>query len=192
MLKKLVFALLLISSSAFAASQLYPDPTKFGPLDIAHYAQPRFASGTVTPNIASAAEGDIFINIATPTATALQIKVAGAWRSINGGGSGATLSCQARAGKEGGKLQFELFAGDLANWSFQSDAPLGSEWRSFSATLQYGWSDEQATAAGWRRAANGFSWSETIQHVGQVVILPTAAGTSGRLDLDEIAVRGEP
>jgi len=84
----------------------------------------------------------------------------------------------------------ELFARDIAQWQFETSATFGSEWAQAKATLRYDWSEEEAIAAGWKRSSNGFSWTETIQHIGKVVIVPSAAGAQESFDLDEVSVRG--
>jgi hypothetical protein len=86
-MKKLILILFLLSISFSSfGSALYPEE-----YENSFRQMPRFASGTETPPIASAAEGDIFINFATPSATLLQIRVANAWRSIGGGGGTAPV-----------------------------------------------------------------------------------------------------
>ncbi|MBX7210376.1 MAG: hypothetical protein K1X78_18840 [Verrucomicrobiaceae bacterium] len=44
--------------------------------------------------------------------------------------------------------------------------------------------------AGWRKSATGFSWADTIQHVGKIVIVATAAGALDAFDLNEVTVTG--
>jgi len=108
------------------------------------------------------------------------------------GGTAARLTCQVRAEQEGGKVQIELFAGDIGNWSIQCDTTFGPQWQTVTAELKYDWSDDEASAAGWRRAANGFSWRDTIEHVGKVVVVPVAAGAQHQFDLDTVSVTGMP
>jgi len=117
--------------------------------------------------------------------------LAGNW-PLSFGGTAARITCRVRAEQEGGKVQLELFAGDIANWSIQCDTTFGPQWRAVTADLEYDWSDEEAAAAGWRRAANGFSWRDTIEHVGKVVVVPVAAGAQHQFDLDTVSVTGLP
>ena len=56
--------------------------------------------------------------------------------------------------------------------------------------LRYDWSDDEARAVGWKRAANGFSWRETIQNIGKLVVVPGAVGTQASFDLDDVRVSG--
>lgn len=106
------------------------------------------------------------------------------------GGDGAAVSCQVRASQPGGKVQIEIFAKDVAQWSRETEAKFGPDWSEATVSLRYGWTDEEATKAGWKRAANGFSWEETIRDVGKVVVVPAAAGPQSAFDLDEVTVEG--
>lgn len=117
-------------------------------------------------------------------------RLAGDW-SKKLGGKSATISCSVRSEKAGGKAQIEVFAGDVAPWHYETDVSFGPEWKKAMATLRYDWSDEEATKAGWRRSATGFSWADTIQNVGKVVIVPTAAGALSVFDLDDVTLAGE-
>ena len=116
--------------------------------------------------------------------------LAGNWMSKFGGRE-AVISCQVRAAKTAGKVQIEIFARDVAPWHFETDVLFGEGWKEAVARLRYDWTDEEAEKAGWRKSAAGFSWGETIQNVGKVVIVPTAAGSLDAFDLDEVTVRGE-
>lgn len=127
--------------------------------------------------------------IALSPVTAAESPLAGDWSQIIGG-KGAEITCQVRSAKTGGRVMIELFARDIAQWQFETSATFGSDWTQAKAALRYDWSDEEATAAGWKRSANGFSWPNTIQHVGKVVIVPSAAGAQESFDLDEVSVSG--
>lgn len=116
--------------------------------------------------------------------------LAGDWPS-KFGGKEATISCSVRSAKVGGKVQIEIFASDVAPWHYQTDVTFGPYWKQAVAKLRYDWSDEEATQAGWRKSATGFSWAETIQNVGKIVIVPTAAGALDTFDLDEVSVSGQ-
>ena len=115
---------------------------------------------------------------------------AGDWSQLFGG-KGATIRVQTRAAKTAGKVRIEIFAGDVAQWYHESSQPFSPEWTAHSAELRYSWSDAEATQAGWVRAANGFSWADTITHVGKVVITSGVAGALESFDLDEVSVTGE-
>lgn len=88
------------------------------------------------------------------------------------GGKEATITCSVRAAKAGGRVQIEIFAGDVAPWHYETDVTFGPEWKQAAAKLRYDWSDEEATQAGWRKSATSFSWADTIQNVGKIVIVP--------------------
>lgn len=49
--------------------------------------------------------------------------------------------------------------------------------------------DEQGRAAGWQSAINAFSWRQTVQNVGRVVIGPLFQGTPTSLDLDDFTMQ---
>lgn len=116
-------------------------------------------------------------------------KLTGDWMRLLGG-KGAVISCQVRATKPGGKVQIEIFARDIAQWIYETDAPFTSEWTHVTAELSYDWNDDEAAKAGWRRSANGFSWADTIQNAGKIVIVPVAAGALDSFDLDEVNISG--
>ncbi len=115
--------------------------------------------------------------------------LAGNWAEIIGG-EGARISCQVRAQRPGGRVQIEIFARDIASWQYETQTAFNSDWAEAAAVLRYDWSDEEALKAGWRRSANGFSWADTIQNTGKVVIVPVAAGALNEFDLDEVAAAG--
>ena len=96
----------------------------------------------------------------------------------------------AHAPREGGRAQIEVFAHDVAQWTRETTVNFGTDWREAKATLRYGWTDAEATAAGWRRSPVGFSWEETMRHVGKIVVVPSAAGPLETFDMDEVVVRG--
>ena len=86
-------------------------------------------------------------------------------------------------------MKFEIFAGDVAQWTFQAEA-LGDVWTPAAAKLRYDWTDAEAKAAGWLPSPTGFPWAETITHVGKVVIIRTPDGAGDRLDVDEFSFTG--
>jgi len=116
--------------------------------------------------------------------------LAGDWPQTFGG-RGARLSCLVRSARPGGKVRVEIFAGDTAQWSHELDATFTPQWNEAVASLRYGWSDAEATEAGWVRSATGFSWSDTLTHVGKVVITSGEEGAPESFDLDEVRVAGE-
>lgn len=106
------------------------------------------------------------------------------------GGQGARISAWVRAAKSGGTVQIEIFARDVAPWTFATSTEFETEWQEVSAPLRYDWTDEEAQAAGWRPSVYGFSWAETIRNVGRIVLVPTAAEGQAVFDLDEVTVTG--
>jgi len=112
----------------------------------------------------------------------------GDWSRIFGG-HGATMSASVRTPKPGGRVKFEIFAGDVALWTFQAEA-LGDGWTHATVKLRYDWTDAEAKAAGWTPAATAFSWADTITHVGKVVIIRTPDGAGEQIDVDAGSVAG--
>jgi len=114
---------------------------------------------------------------------------AGDW-PISFGGRGARLSCFVRSQKPGGHVQFEIFAGDLSQWSFATKSTFTGTWQEVTATLRYDWTDDEAKAAGWSPSAAAFPWAQTIRNAGKLVIVPVAADAQSSFDLDEVSVSG--
>lgn len=127
--------------------------------------------------------------IALSPVSEAESSLAGDWTQIIGA-HGAEITFQVRSAKMGGKVMVELFARDIAQWQFETIAMFGNEWTSATAKLRYDWSDAEALAAGWKRSVNGFSWADTIQRIGKIVIVPSAAGAQESFDLDELSVSG--
>jgi hypothetical protein len=115
--------------------------------------------------------------------------VIGDWTKIMGG-RGARISCRVRSAKPGGRVMIEVFASDVGAWQFETKSTFTTDWQEVTAELRYDWSDDEARAAGWKRAANGFAWRETIQNIGKLVIVPSATGAQSSFDLDEVRVSG--
>ena len=113
----------------------------------------------------------------------------GDWSRIFGG-HGATIRASVRTPKPGGRVKFEIFANDVAQWSFIGVA-LGDGWTHATAKLRYDWTDAEARVAGWSPSLMGFSWAETITHVGKVVIIRTPDGVGDRIDVDEFSASGD-
>jgi hypothetical protein len=128
--------------------------------------------------------------IAMSPITAKDSPLVGDWTQLFGG-KGAQVQVRVRAPKPGGKVRLEIFANDVSQWYHETNTPFGTDWTTATATLRYDWSDAEATAAGWTRAVQGFPWSDTITHVGKVVITPGLVGAQESFDLDEVTVRGE-
>jgi hypothetical protein len=82
----------------------------------------------------------------------------------------------------------ELFAGDIAQWSLETLPAATAQWRTVATTIRHDWNDAEAQAAGWRRAIHGFSWQDTIHHVGRLVIAPTVGPPDLSFDVDEVSL----
>ena len=111
--------------------------------------------------------------------------LAGDWTQLFGG-RGAEVSVKVRAAKAGGKVRIELFAGDSAQWWHEMEDTFTNTWSTATAELRYGWSDAEAEEEGWHRTATACSWSDTITHVGKIVVM----GAADTFDLDEVKVEG--
>ena len=109
----------------------------------------------------------------------------GDWSALLGGDE-LTLSARLRAAKPGGTVRLEIFARDVAQWSYEKLPPFTADWQTISTTIRYDWTDEQARAAGWQPSEHGFTWRDTIRHAGKVVIVPTQAGEQESFEVDEI------
>lgn len=105
------------------------------------------------------------------------------------GGRGVTISFRIRSQDAASLTQVELFAGDIAQWSYNQLPAPGKEWTAGSVTLRYDWTDDQARAAGWRPAIQAFSWRDTVQNVGKVVVGPLFQGQPSSFDLDDFAMQ---
>jgi hypothetical protein len=106
------------------------------------------------------------------------------------GGRGARITCRVRSEKPGGRVMIEVFAGDVGAWQFETKTAFTTDWQEAAAELRYDWTDDEAAANGWKRSANGFSWRETLQNIGKLVVVPSAAGAQSSFDLDDVRVSG--
>ena len=115
--------------------------------------------------------------------------LAGDWSRLIGG-DGVIISARVRAGRAGGAIRLELFANDVSQWIMEKLPPFTTDWRDIRVSLRYDWTDEQARAAGWQCGPMGFSWRETIQHAGKLVIMCAQGGAQDSFDLDEVRIEG--
>ncbi len=113
----------------------------------------------------------------------------GDWSELMGGDE-LLLSARVRAETAGGSVRIELFAKDIAQWSYEGLPPFTPDWQTIRAVLRYDWTDEQARKAGWTPSPMAYSWRDTIRHAGKLVIVASDAGAQSQFDIDE--VRLEP
>ena len=106
------------------------------------------------------------------------------------GGDEVSISARVRSGKPGGSVRLELFARDVAQWSYEALPPFTKDWQTIRAVIRYDWTDAQARSAGWVPSPQAYSWRETIRHAGKVVVVASDAGAQTSFDLDD--VRLEP
>ena len=111
----------------------------------------------------------------------------GDWPTLLGGDE-VTLSARVGAAKAGGAVRMELFARDVAKWTYEKLPPFASDWQMIATTLRYDWTDEQARAAGWVPSSQAFSWRGTIRHAGKIVIMAAQSGSQESFDLDDVVI----
>ncbi len=63
-----------------------------------------------------------------------------------------------------------------------------NDFANFSVEADFGWTDDQARAAGWVRSALGFGWRETLRNAGRIVVMPSGAFMDDHFDLAEVRV----
>ena len=112
--------------------------------------------------------------------------LAGDW-PVKFGGDGVNVTFHTRSAEPGGSFQFELFAKDIAQWTYARLPKFTTAWQRVSVPVRWNWNDAEAEAAGWVRGPAAFSWHDTLTHLGKVVV---AAGPGGSpaFDLDDFAV----
>ena len=103
-------------------------------------------------------------------------------------GDGAEISFHTRCSRAGGTFQLELFAGDVAPWTYAGLPKFTTTWQRVAVPVRWDWNDAEAEAAGWVRGLAAFSWQETIKHIGKVVVASGPGGGSSSFDLDEFIV----
>jgi hypothetical protein len=104
------------------------------------------------------------------------------------GGKGVRLSARLRTPTPGATVRFEIFAREVAQWYRETSELSGTDFSNFSVEADYGWSDDEARAAGWLRSEQGFGWRETLQNVGRIVVMPSGKFGGDRFDLSEFRV----
>ena len=114
----------------------------------------------------------------------------GSWPELLGGEQ-VTISARVRAAKPGGAVRMEIFARDVSQWTFEKLPPFAADWKDIAVSLRYDWTDEQAKGAGWTPSAQGFSWRDTITHVGKIVIMAAQTGTQESFDLDDVRIEAK-
>jgi hypothetical protein len=113
--------------------------------------------------------------------------VPGDWTAVFGG-RGLSLRARLRMSEGRAGARFEVFAKEVAQWSFETKEQIGRDWAWFEAPIQYGWSDAEATAAGWVKSPLGFGWRETLQNAGRVVVMQASSGSGPSFDLAELVL----
>ncbi len=104
------------------------------------------------------------------------------------GGQGVRIAFSQRASAPHTGSTIEIFARDIAQWSFSGLPPATSDWRQVATSLRFDWTDAEARAAGWRPSIHAFSWQETIRHVGRLVIFPQVRDEHLSFDVDEVSL----
>lgn len=111
----------------------------------------------------------------------------GDWPTLLGGAEVA-ISARVRAPQAGGRVGIDLFARDVAQWSYDTGQPFATDWTTVAATLRYDWTDAEARAAGWRPSIHGFSWRETVRNAGKLVIVALEPGRQASFDVDQVRI----
>jgi hypothetical protein len=93
-----------------------------------------------------------------------------------------------RTPKPGATVRFEIFAKDVAQWHRETTERTENDFANFSVEADFGWTDDQARAAGWVRSALGFGWRETLRNAGRIVVMPSGAFMDDHFDLAEVRV----
>ncbi len=118
------------------------------------------------------------------------VPLEGDWPTLLGGDQ-LTLSARIRAPKPGGAARLEIFARDIAQWTFERLPAFTADWQTIRATIRYDWTDAEARAAGWLPSPQAFPWRETIRHAGKIVVMPAQTGAQETFDLDEVRLKPE-
>jgi hypothetical protein len=119
--------------------------------------------------------------------TATGGRLTGDWPAIFGG-EGVRIAFWQRATEPHTCSSIEIFARDIAQWSFDGLPPATGDWSQVATSLRFDWTDAEAKAAGWRPAINAFSWQETIRNVGRLVIFPRVRDEHLSFDIDEVSL----
>ena len=108
----------------------------------------------------------------------------GDWPTLLGG-TGLEISARLRSPHQGSPLRLEIFARDVAQWTFEKLPPLGQDWQEVKTHIRYDWTDAQAKAAGWVPSTQAYPWRQTMRNAGKLVIMSTSTGSSA-FDLDDV------
>lgn len=114
-------------------------------------------------------------------------KLQGDWTTLFKGAP-VKLSFAQRTTTPGAHALLEIWANDVAQWTYDKLPPATTEWSTVSLTIRTDWSDAEAQAAGWRKSTSTFPWQETMQHVGKLTAGPFISTPGGSFDLDEVRV----
>ena len=113
--------------------------------------------------------------------------LAGNW-PVKFGGDGVHVTFHTRSAEPGGSFQFELFAKDIAQWTYARLPKSTPAWQRVSVPVRWDWNDAEAEAAGWVRGPAAFSWQDTLAHLGKVVVAARPGIGDTTFDLDELTV----
>ena len=113
--------------------------------------------------------------------------LAGNWPALFAG-DGVNITFHTRCAEAGGNFQLELFAGDIAPWTFARLPKFTPAWQRVSVPVRWDWNDAEAEGAGWVRGLAAFSWRDTLTHLGRVVVAAGSGGSGAAFALDEFSV----
>lgn len=111
----------------------------------------------------------------------------GDWPKIFGG-VGVQIAYWQRASEPNGFSSIDIFRKGSSQWSYPGLPEATSEWKQVSTLIQYDWTDEEATAAGWKPATKALSWKETVENVSRLVVYPEVKKENRSFDIDEVSL----
>ncbi len=144
------------------------------------------ATGGVAGGHVTASRGGGLRPFAYMPATATN-GLAGNW-PVKFAGDGVDITFHTRCPEAGGSYQLELFAREVAPWTYARLPKFTTGWQRVTVTVRWDWNDAEAEAAGWVRGTAAFSWRDTLSRLGRVVVAAGAGGGSATFDLDEFTV----
>jgi hypothetical protein len=113
--------------------------------------------------------------------------LAGDWPVLLGGDE-VTLIFRVRGPRSGGSPRCEIFAREVAAWTYEKLPAFTPDWQTLSITLRHDWTDNEARAAGWMPPPMGVSWRETLRKAGRVVLMDAQNGGLPSFDIDEVRI----
>lgn len=108
----------------------------------------------------------------------------GDWRTIFGSPA-LRITWQMRSPAKGGSARIELIAADRGGW-YRELPGVAEDWQTFTTSVRFDWTDDEAKAAGWQRTTAAFAWRDTLRHISKVVFGPSVQGQPTQFDLRDV------